>query len=157
MLRSGRVVAVCAGLLLLLPAGLAAQNEAFLGTWELNLAKSSIRRGEPPKAETIVNVAGPGGFRSTLTVVDGRGTHAEIHHFVFDGAFHPTEGSDPRELSFHQIDPMTIEQQTRRNGQITVTRRIQLSNDGRTMTYVASGTSGNGRKYENDTRVYEKR
>ena len=79
-----------------------------------------------------------------------RGTSVEIHHYVFDGAFHGTEGSDPRELSFRRIAPTTIEQQTRRNGQITVTRRIQLSNDGRTMTFVASGTAGNGVKYEND-------
>jgi len=37
---------------------------------------------------------------------------------------------DPRELSFRRIDSTTIEPYTRRNGQITVTRRIQLSNDG---------------------------
>ena len=80
----------------------------------------------------------------------------EIQHFIFDGAFHASDGSDPRELSVRRIDRTTIEQQTRRNGQVTVTRRIQLSPDGRTMTYVAAGTSGNGSKYANDTRVYEK-
>jgi hypothetical protein len=35
------------------PAGLAAQDEPFLGTWELNLAASSIIRGAPPRVETI--------------------------------------------------------------------------------------------------------
>jgi hypothetical protein len=134
-----------------------AQNEPFFGTWELNLAKSSITRGAPPKGETIVNAAEPGGFKSTLTVVGERGTNVEIHHFNFDGAFHQTEGSDPRELSFKRVDPKRIEQQTRRNGQITVTRRIELSPDGKTMTYIASGTTGGGQKYDNDTRVYEKK
>jgi len=151
-----RIVAVCAGLLLALPASLVAQDEAFYGTWVLNLAKSSITRGGPPKGETVVNAAEPGGFRSTLTVMGDRGTSVEVQHFIFDGAFHASEGSDPRELSVRRIDGTTIEQQTRRNGQVTVTRRIQLSPDGRTMTYVASGTSGNGSKYANDTRVYEK-
>jgi hypothetical protein len=156
MLLSRFVVAVIAGLPFVVATSLFAQDEAFYGTWVLNLAKSSITRGSPPKSETVVNAAESGGFRSTLTVVSERGTSVEIHHYVFDGAFHATEGSDPRELSFRRTDPTTIERQTRRNGQITVTQRIQLSNDGRTMTFVASGTSGNGMRYENDTRVYEK-
>lgn len=115
-----------------------------------------ITRGAAPQRETVVNVPEPGGFKSTLTAVGGRGTSVEIQHFNFDGAFHQTEGSDPRELSFKRVDARTIEQQTRRNGQITVTRRIQLSPDGKTMTYVASGVSGGGQRYTDDTRVYEK-
>jgi len=135
----------------------AAQNEKFLGIWELNLTKSSITRGTPPRSEMIVNVAEPGGFRSVLSVVTERGTSVEIHHYNFDGNFYQTEGSDPRELSFRRVDQNRIEQDTRRNGQITVKRRIELSPDGKTMTVVASGTTGGGQPYENDTRVYEKR
>jgi hypothetical protein len=137
--------------------GVSAQNERFLGIWELNLAKSSITRGAPPVSEMVVNVIESGGFRSTLAVVTDRGTSVEIHHYNFDGAFHQTEGSDPRELSFRRVEPNAIEQQTRRNGQITVNRRIEVTNDGKTMTFIASGTTGGGQKYENDTRVYEKK
>jgi hypothetical protein len=104
-----------------------------------------------------VNVAEPGGFRSTLAVVSDRTTSVEIHHYNFDGSFHQTEGSDPRELSFRRLDLNTIEQETRRNGQITVTRRIELSKDGKTMTFNASGTTGGGQKYTNDIRVYDKK
>lgn len=138
-------------------AGLTAQNEPFLGTWELNLAKSSITRGAPPQSESIANVAEPGGFKSTLTSVTGRGTSVEIHHYNFDGNFHQTEGGDPRELSFKRIDRRTIESDTRRNGQITVNRRFVLSEDGKTMTVTASGTTGGGQKYTNDTRVYDRK
>ena len=134
-----------------------AQNERFLGIWELNLAKSSITRGAPPRSEMIVNLAEPGGFRSVLSVVTERGTSVEIHHYNFDGAFHQTEGSDPRELSFRRLDQNTIEQDTRRNGQVTVNRRIAVSADGKTMTLIASGTTGGGQKYEKDTRVYDKK
>lgn len=138
-------------------AGLTAQNEPFLGTWELNLAKSSITRGAPPQSESIANVAEPGGFKSTLTSVTGRGTSVEIHHYNFDGNFHQTEGGDPRELSFKRIDRRNIESDTRRNGQITVNRRFVLAEDGKTMTVTASGTTGGGQKYTNDTRVYDKK
>ena len=134
-----------------------AQNERFIGVWDLNLAKSSITRGAPPRSEMIVNVAEPGGFRSVLSVVTDRGTSVEIHHYNFDGGFHQTEGSDPRELSFRRVDQNTIDQQTRRNGQITVNRRIEVSADGKTMTLIASGTSGGGQKYEKDARVYDRK
>jgi hypothetical protein len=137
--------------------GVPAQDEPFLGTWECNLAKSSITRGAPPKSESIVNMAEAGGFRSTLTSVTERGKSVEIHHYIFDGNFHQTEGGDPRELSFTRTSRRTIESDTRRNGQMTVHRRFELSEDGKTMTVVASGVSGGGQKYTNDTRVYERR
>jgi len=71
-----------------------------------------------------VNIPEPGGFMSTLAVVSERATSVEIHPYNFDGTFHQTGGSDPRELSFKRVDQNTIEQQTRRNGQVTVNRRI---------------------------------
>ena len=140
-----------------LPVGLTALDEPFLGIWELNLAASSITRGAPPRFETIVNIAEPGGFRSTLAIVGEKSTSVEIHHYNFDGSFHQTEGSDPRELSFKRVDQNTIEQDTRRSGTITVHRHIELSKDGETMTLAANGTTGGGQKYTNDIRVYEKK
>lgn len=154
MLRTALIVLLAA---IAWPAGLVAQDEPFLGIWELNLAKSSITRGGPPLMETVVNVAEPGGFKSMLAVVNPAATSVEIHHYNFDGAFHQTEGGDPRELSFRRVDARTIDQDTRRNGQITANRKIQVSPDGKTMTYTASGVTGGGQTYANDTRVYEKK
>jgi hypothetical protein len=153
---SRRVLVVLVGALTA-GAGLAAQTDPFLGIWELNLAKSSVTRGAPPQSETIVNVAEPGGFKSTLATVTSRSTSVEIHHYGFDGNFHQTEGADPRELSFKRIDRRTIESDTRRNGQITVRRRFVVAGDGTTMTVTASGVTGGGQQYSNDTRVYDRR
>ena len=133
-----------------------AQDEPFLGTWVINLSASAITRGTPPRSETIVNVVEPGGFQSTLTTETARGTSVEIHHYVFDGAFHRTEGADQRELSFTRVDGHTIDSDTRRNGTITVRRRLVVSADGRTLTVTASGTSGGGQAYTNDRRVYDR-
>ena len=140
---------------LVLPAA-AATSEPFLGTFELDLAASAITRGAPPRSETIVNTAEPGGFRSLLAVVNEKSTRAEIQHFNFGDGFHQTEGSDPRELSFKRAGDNTIEQDTRRNGNVTVHRHITISRDGKTLTYVADGASGNGQKYTGDTRVYRR-
>jgi hypothetical protein len=139
------------------PADLGAQDKPFLGIWELNLAASSITRGIPPRIETVVNTAEPGGFRSMLAVVGEKSTSVEIHHYRFDGGFHQTDGSDPRELSFKRVDQRTIEQDTRRNGTITVHRHIEISRDGKTMTFTANGTTGSGQKYTNDIRVYDRK
>ena len=142
-------------------ARLAAQSEPFLapflGTWDLDLTASSITRGAPPRIETIVNIAEPGGFRSMLAVVGEKSTSVEIHHYNFDGAFHKTEGSDPRELSFKRVDPSTIEQDTRRNGTVTVHRHIELSRDGKAMTLTANGTTGGGQKYADGGARYHNR
>ena len=140
---------------LVLPAA-AATGEPFLGTFELDLAASAITRGAPPRSETIVNTAEPGGFRSLLAVVNEKSTSVEVQHWNFDGAFHQTDGSDPRELSFKRPDADTIEQDTRRGENVTVHRHITLSRDGKTLTYVADGASGGGQKYTGDTRVYRR-
>jgi hypothetical protein len=134
----------------------AADSEPFLGTFELDLTASAIARGAPPRSETIVNTAEPGGFRSLLAVVNEKSTSVEVQHFNFDGGFHQTEGSDPRALSFKRADADTIEQDTSRNGTITVHRHITVSRDGKTLTYVADGVTGGGQKYAGDTRVYRR-
>jgi hypothetical protein len=77
-------------------AALFAQNERFLGIWELNLAKSSITRGAPPRSEMIVNVAD---FRSALSVVTERGTGVEIHHTTSTAG--STRRKDPIRASSH--------------------------------------------------------
>src|SRR6476469_4856850 len=84
LMMSRRALVVLLTLLGCAP-GVSAQNERFLGIWELNLAKSTITRGAPPLSEMVVNVSEPGGFRSTLAVVTDRGTSVEIHHYNFDG------------------------------------------------------------------------
>lgn len=150
------VLAASVVLALVQAAAASAQADPFLGIWEMDLVRSSITRGAPPHSETIVNVAEQDGFTSTVATIGDRRTSVERHHFIFDGQFHQTEGSDPRELSFARVDKRTIESDTKRNGQITVKRRFTVSDDGKTLTVVASGTTGGGQPYTNDTRVYRR-
>lgn len=136
--------------------GLVAQSELFLGVWELNLAKSTITRGTPPKSHTLVNLPEPGGFKSVRALVMENTTSAEIHHYRFDGLFYQTEGGDPRELAFKRIDQTTLEETAKRNrnGEITTaTRRMEVSKDGKTLTIIAPGANGAG----TDIRIYDKR
>jgi hypothetical protein len=111
-------------------ATLAAQNDPFLGIWELNRAKSP---DYPRKSQTIVNAPEPGGFTSRRVTVNQDGTaRVEIHYYIFDGKPHQTEGGDQRQISYKRLDANTIERTTDRNGQITVDRE-EVSQDGQTL------------------------
>jgi hypothetical protein len=120
-----------------------AQNDPFVGIWEINLAASK----NFDQRQTIVNVPQPGGFKSTLVSITKDGmSRVEILPYIFDGKFHQTEGSDPREISFKRLDPNTIERTTNRNGTITVDKE-ELSKDGKTIT----------KTQPTNTRVFEKK
>ncbi len=110
---------------------LLAQNEPFLGIWELNLEKTS---NYPQQSQTIINVPAPGGFKSTrATIGKDNKSSAEVHPVVFDGQPHQTTGGDAREISYKLLDAHTIERTTNRDGKITVDKE-QVSKDGKTLT-----------------------
>jgi hypothetical protein len=123
---------------------LRAQDEPFVGVWELNPAKTTnYQRGK----QTIVNVPVPGGFLSDrISYGDERDARIEIHSYIFDGNFHKTEGGDPREISYKRLDANTIERTTKRNGQISVDKE-EVSKDGKTLTVTQP----------NSTRVFDKK
>src|ERR1700730_13332159 len=110
---------------------LLAQNEPFLGIWELNLEKTS---NYPQQSQTIINVPAPGGFKSTrATIGKDNKSSPEVHPVVFDGKPHQTVGGDPREISYKRIDTNTIERTQNRDGKISVDKE-QVSADGKTLT-----------------------
>jgi len=136
---------------------LGAQSDPFLGVWEMDHAKSSVTRGTAPLGETVVIVAEADGLKSTLVMItEGQG-RAEVHHYKFDGNPHPTEGGDARHLTFKRTGPRSAEITVIRSGQVTATRRMDVSGDGKTLSFNASGKSANGTPYANDLRVYQKK
>ena len=123
----------------------------------MNHEKSSITRGTAPLSETVVIVAEADGLKSTLVMINEGQGRAEVHHYKFDGTPHLTEGGDARHLIFKRTAPRSAEITVIRSGLVTATRRMEVSSDGQTVTFNASGTSANGTPYANDLRVYEKK
>ena len=138
-------------------APLTAQTDPFLGVWEINPARSALTRGTMARSEIIAMVAEPGGVKSILVTVSAERGNAEVHHFIFDGKPHATEGSDQREMSAQRTNPRRIDAKIIRNGKETATRSFEVSEDGKTLTVIGNGTTGSGTPYANDTRVYEKK
>ena len=136
---------------------LSAQSDPFLGVWEMNHAKSSVTRGTAPLSEMVVIVAEADGLKSTLVMISEGQGRAEVHHYKFDGKPYLTEGGDARHLAFKRTAPRFAEITVIRSGQVTATRRMEVSSDGRTLSFNATGSSANGTPYANDLRVYEKK
>lgn len=135
---------------------IAAQTDPFLGIWEANAAKSSPTRGAIARSESLTFVPEPGGVKSTLVTINPDRGGVEVHHFIFDGNPHKTEGGDQREMSAKRTGPRRIDVTIIRDGKATATRSFEVSADGKTLTVIGNGTTGSGTPYANDTRVYDK-
>jgi hypothetical protein len=122
---------------------LTAQDDSFLGIWQLNGEKTSNYQQQ---SQMIINVPAPGGFTSIRTTIgkDNKSS-TEVHPVAFDGKPLQTTGGDAREISYKRIDANTIERTQYRNGTSSVDTE-QVSKDGKTLTV----------KQANAVRVYDK-
>ena len=131
-------------------------QDAMMGTWKLNEAKSKIGTVSPKNNTVVIEAAGEN-IKVTMDGVDatGKPTHSEWTG-KFDGKEYPVTGdasSDTR--SYKKIDDRTFEVSAEKQGKGTVSGRVVVSADGKTRTAHVKGTSPSGEKYET-TAVYDK-
>jgi len=131
-------------------------QDAMMGTWKLNEAKSKIGTVSPKNNTVVIEAAGEN-IKVTMDGVDatGKPTHSEWTG-KFDGKEYPVTGdasSDTR--SYKKIDYRTFEVSAKKQGKGTVSGRVVVSADGKTRTAHVKGTSPSGEKYET-TAVYDK-
>ena len=122
-------------------------DDANMGTWKLNEAKSQFGPGAP-KNHTVVYAAA--GYNVKVTVDgtdrDGKPTHNEWTG-KFDGKDYPVMGdtnSDTR--SYEKIDDHTLGLNVKKGGKITISGRIVVSPDGKSRKVTTSGTDSKGNK-----------
>ena len=144
------LVAVAA---ILVPAAAQAQD-AWIGTWKLNLAKSKYDPSNlAPKSQTIKQeaVAG-GGFKSTVEVVDaqGKALHQEFTS-MFDGKPSEVKGAPDANTSrvYKRIDNRTYEYVQTVGGKPTTTVRTVVSADGKSRTVTTTGKNAQGQTVNN--------
>ena len=131
-------------------------QDAMMGTWKLNEAKSKIGAGSPKNNTVVIEAAGEN-VKITMYGVDpaGKATHSEWTG-KFDGKEYPVTGdanSDSR--SYKQIDDRTVEVSVKKGGKVTVSGKVVVSADRKTRTANVKGTSPSGEKFET-TAVYDK-
>jgi hypothetical protein len=151
------VVAVTAALVFASPS-LAQPGSSNLGTWKLNLAKSTYAPGTAPRSATFTNVVAGAGIKSTSDSVraDGTAVHSENTE-VYDGKDYPISGNSLNgdTVAGTRVDANTLKFVYKKNGKITVTSTNVASSDGKTYTVTAKGTNTLGQTV-NTVAVYDK-
>ena len=145
--------------MLSISTGLLAADSSFWGTWKQNNAKSKITRGEPEPSRIIVLAPyqGDQGWTRVTLTLNKQGAWVEEHYSaLFDGKDYPSLGNDPRLVFLKRVNANAVEVNFKRNGKVTTNSRVEVSKDGKTLTQTASGISGDGQRYENDIRVYDR-
>jgi hypothetical protein len=132
-------------------ASAADASDPVVGTWKLNLAKSTFSPGPAPKSQMRAYVATADGIDMMYTGVaaDGSAVNGKST-FKYDGKDYPITGSpDFDVLSLKRINATTIESTQKKAGKPTGTTVRTVAGDGKVMTLKSKGTSANGKAYEN--------
>jgi hypothetical protein len=131
-------------------------DDANLGTWKLNEAKSKLSPGAPKNVTVVYEAAGDS-VKVTVDGVDGAGkpTHS-VWTGKYDGKDYPVTGdsnSDAR--SVKKIDDHTLELTVKNGGKVTSSGRIVVAADGKSRTVTLKGTNSAGKEIHS-TSVYDK-
>jgi len=145
-------------ILALASTALAQPGSSNLGTWKLNLGKSTFAPGTAPKSAAFTNVVAGAGIKSTTDSVraDGTAVHSE-YTVVYDGKDSPLSGNSPNgdTVAGTRVDADTVTFVYKKNGKVTVTSTNVASADRKTYTITSKGTNALGQTI-NSVAVYDK-
>jgi hypothetical protein len=130
--------------------------DTFIGTWNLNEAKSKIGAGSPKLTTTVYEAAGDS-VKVTVDGTDGDGkpTHTEWTG-KYDGKDYPVTGDPNADTrSYKKVNDNTLAFANKKGGKVTISGRGVVSADGKTRTVTLHGTDSKGKKYSS-TAVYDK-
>jgi hypothetical protein len=130
---------------------LAQAADPLIGTWELNVAKSTSSPGPPPKSSTRTFVQDGNGYKYTNRGIDADGKPYLVEYTAhFDGKDYPITGdSNADTISMKRIDRFTIEFTSKKAGKVSYTSKRVTSQDGKTSTVTAQGTDAQGKPFKN--------
>jgi len=131
-------------------AALAGDADAFLGTWTLNAAKSTLPQvGAQMDVTLNVSDAGGGKYKSvTEASVAGQAYKVEIT-FAIDGKDYvpvvtpaPPGGTPAMSQSYERVSAKSYKSASKMNGQVLATSTSEVSADGKTMTVTTTAAAG---------------
>ena len=132
--------------LLVSVAGIVAAEDAYMGTWNLNEAKSKFS-GKAKNTKVVYEAAGDS---VKVTVdgfdADGKATHNEWTG-KYDGKDYPITGdavSGTR--AYKRVNAHTLDLTNKKDGKVTLTGKLTVSADGKTRTVVITSTGADGKK-----------
>jgi hypothetical protein len=145
------------GAIIAIGTGTALAADAVVGTWKLNLAKSTFSPGPAPKSQTRTYAESAQGMTVTIktTAADGKESTSSIT-FKEDGKSYPVSGNaDFDMVSVKRVDALTIHSTQTKAGAAVGTGVRTVSKDGKTLTFEQKSTNANGAKHD-DVSVYDR-
>ena len=144
-------VALC-----LVTAGICVAQDAHMGTWKLNEAKSKIPAGAV-KNHTVVYEAAGDSIKIIVDGTDAAGTAAHNEWTgKFDGKDYPLTGDPAADTrAYRRVGARTLAMTVKKDGKVTVTGRIIVTANGKSRTVTTSGTNAEGKKFRT-VAVYDK-
>ena len=142
-------LAVCSALVLSSSVILAA--DAWIGSWKMDAAKSKASPGPAPKSLDVKWEATPAGTRFTSDGVgaDGKPTHS-AYVSKFDGKEVPYEGNPEADMCAPmKVDDHTYTNTWKKAGKPTITAKVVVAADGKTMMITQTGTNSKGETVNN--------
>jgi hypothetical protein len=151
-------VLAAAAVALALGTGVSAQSGAkdpALGTWQLDMAKSTFSSNIPEGRTLTFTLVNGGAIREVARTKQANGATDEIDYTAKDdGKDYPISNSVLDRVTLKRIDARTVERIGKVHGQPVETRTRTVSSDGKTLTIKTDGTN-NGVRY-NSVQVFER-
>jgi hypothetical protein len=145
------------GALLAIGTGTVLAADAAVGTWKLNLGKSTFSPGPAPKSQTRIYAESAQGMTVTVktTAADGKESTTNLT-FKEDGKSYPASGSPDFDMvSVTRVDASTIHSTQTKAGATIGNAVRTVSKDGKTLTFAQKGTHASGGKFD-DVSVYDR-
>jgi hypothetical protein len=132
-------------------------TDARVGSWQLNVAKSTYSPGPAPKSQALRIEAAGKGEKVTSESVSASGAKTVTEYTAdFDGKPHPLKGSATADMvTLKRVDSHTTERVDSKGGKVVQTYHRSVSKDGKTMTVTVKGTNAEGKPTSN-VAVFEK-
>ena len=133
-----------AAVVVVVASGVLAQNNPFVGTWKLNLAKSKFT--SPPREEMFTVQMVGDQDQVTVTGTAAVGSPISMKYEVPDkgGTGKILTGGPYDAVSGKRIDENTYETSLMKDGKEISHHHLVVSKDGKTMTDTAKGTNAQG-------------
>jgi hypothetical protein len=131
-------------------------GDSWIGTWKLNAAKSKAAEGTL-QAQTIKFEETAGGIKLTSEGVDAQGQKVSTGYTAkFDGTEAAWTGNPLADSAApKRIDANNYENVWKKAGKTTVSAKVSVSADGKTLTVTQHGTDAAGKKVES-VAVYDR-
>lgn len=132
--------------------------DPFVGTWTLDVAKSTFKPGPAPKSSTVVVEPAGKGLKLSIDSVAADGTPMKWGYTTMrDGKDVPVTGNPNYDaVAWTQHTPTTVTAEYKKGGKVVTTSKTSVSADGKTVTLTSTGTDPKGQAV-NIVAIYTKK